>query len=174
MSHLVKCAICNQIFDRDKIQAVKHGARRYSHFDCEPDGEKVPLPKKDEDLEKLLEYINKLFKGNQNQARVNQSIKKFHDEYNYSYSGMLKSLVYFYEVKGNSIDKANNSISIIPFVYKDAYNYYYDLFLAQNSNIHKDVLNITSKTKEITISPPRIILPKRFFKFLDEDEEDEE
>lgn len=168
MSHLVKCAICNQIFDRDKIQAVRHGARRYSHFQCEPEGEKVPLPKKDEDLEKLLKYINKIFNGNQNQARVNQSIKKFHEEYNYSYSGMQKALTYFYEVKKNSIEKANNSISIIPFIYQDAYNYYYDLFLAQQKNEDK-ILEI--KEKEVIIKQPyKIGTTKKFFNLGDEDE----
>jgi hypothetical protein len=170
LSHLVKCAICNQTFDRDKIQAVKHGARRYSHFECEPNGEIVPLPKKDEDLEKLLNYINKLFHGNQNQIRVNQSIKKFHNEYNYSYSGMLKALIYFFEIKGNSIDKANNSISIIPYVYQDAYRYYYSLYIANLQNQEKDVKEITSKVKEISIPIPQITLRKRFFNVEVEDE----
>ena len=174
MSHYVICSKCGQRFDRDKIQAVKSGARRYAHYSCYPEGEIVPLPQRDPDLVQLEEYIQKLLGDTYNKARVNKQIKDFVEEYNYSYTGILKSLVYFYEVKGNSKDKANGGIGIVPFVYKDAYNYYYDLFLAQNSNIHKDVLNITSKTKEITISPPRIILPKRFFKFLDEDEEDEE
>jgi hypothetical protein len=160
------------MFDRDKIQAVKHGARRYSHFTCEPNGEKIPLITKDPDLTKLLEYINNLFHGGQNQAKVNQSIKKFHDEYNYSYSGMLKALIYFYEVKGNSIDKANNGISIIPYIYQDAYNYYYSLFVAQSQNENKNLQQITSKIKEIIIKPPKIKKKIRFFD-LGEDEDEE-
>lgn len=50
-------------------------------------------------------------------------------EYQYTYSGMLKALVYFYEVKGNNKNKANGGIGIIPFIYKDAYNYYYNLWM---------------------------------------------
>jgi hypothetical protein len=48
-------------------------------------------------------------------------------KYNYTYSGIHRSLEYFYEVKGNSLDKANGGIGIVPFVYQDAYNYYYSL-----------------------------------------------
>lgn len=161
MSHIVKCAICQKTFDRDKIQAVKHGARRYSHYDCEPTGEKVPLVKKDEDLQKLLEYINTLFKGQQNQAKVNQSIKKFHNEFGYSYSGIQKALYYFYEIKHNSIDKANGGISIVPFVYKDAYNYYYDLFMAQQRNENKKPL--IKRVREIIIKPPKVEKPVKLF-----------
>lgn len=161
MSHIVKCAICQKTFDRDKIQAVKHGARRYSHYECEPTGEKVPLIKKDEDLQKLLEYINTLFKGQQNQAKVNQSIKKFHNEFGYSYSGIQKALYYFYEIKHNSIDKANGGISIVPFVYKDAYNYYYDLFMAQQRNENKKPF--IERVREIIIKPPKVEKPIKLF-----------
>ena len=161
MSHIVKCAICQKTFDRDKIQAVKHGARRYSHYDCKPTGEKVPSVKKDEDLQKLLEYINTLFKGQQNQAKVNQSIKKFHNEFGYSYSGIQKALYYFYEIKHNSIDKANGGISIVPFVYKDAYNYYYDLFMAQQRNENKKPF--IERVREIIIKPPKVEKPVKLF-----------
>ena len=158
---MCKCAICGKEFDRNAIQAVRHGARRYSHWACEPDGELVPMEKKDEDLQKLLEYINILFKGQQNQAKVNQSIKKFHSELGYSYSGIQKALYYFYEIKHNSIDKANGGISIVPFVYKDAYNYYYDLFMAQQRNENKKPF--IERVREIIIKPPKVKKPIKLF-----------
>lgn len=158
---MCKCAICGIEFDRNAIQAVRHGARRYSHWTCEPDGELVPMEKKDEDLQKLLEYINILFKGQQNQAKINQSIKKFHNEFGYSYSGIQKALYYFYEIKHNSIDKANGGISIVPFVYKDAYNYYYDLFMAQQRNENKKPF--IERVREIIIKPPKVEKPIKLF-----------
>ena len=158
---MCKCAICGKEFDRNAIQAVRHGARRYSHWTCEPDGELVPMEKKDEDLQKLLEYINILFKGQQNQAKINQSIKKFHNEFGYSYSGIQKALYYFYEIKHNSIDKANGGISIVPFVYKDAYNYYYDLFMAQQRNENKKPF--IERVREIIIKPPKVEKPIKLF-----------
>ena len=119
MAHNVKCAICGKIFNRDVIQAVKHGARRYSHFECEPDGEKVPLANtRDKDLENLLEYIDKLFKGKQNHAKVNQSIKKFHNELGYSYTGIQKALIYFYRPLF-SVNLINSATS----------NFFYSIFV---------------------------------------------
>ena len=158
---MCKCAICGKEFDRNAIQAVRHGARRYSHWTCEPNGELVPMEKKDEDLQKLLEYIDILFKGQQNQAKINQSIKKFHNEFGYSYSGIQKALYYFYEIKHNSIDKANGGISIVPFVYKDAYNYYYDLFMAQQRNENKKPF--IERVREIIIKPPKVEKPIKLF-----------
>ena len=177
MAHKVKCSVCGRIFDRDLVQAVRTGARRYAHQTCDPNNKDlVPLVGKQEDpdLIKLKEFIGELFGKEANWARINQQIKQFVEQNGYSYSGILKSLVYFYKVKANSIDKSNYSIGIVPFIYNDAYNYYYSLFLAQNKNEHKDIQKITSKVKEICIPVPAIILPKRLFNFLDEDEGEED
>lgn len=173
MAHLVKCSICGLQFDRDKIQAVRTSARRYAHATCDPNNKDlVPLEQKEEDpdLTKLKDYINQKFGKSANWAQINRQIKIYTTENGYSLSGILKSLVYFYDVKANSIDKSNGALGIVPFVYKDAYNYYYSLFIAQSQNEQKDVAGIVSKVKEITIPLPKITLPKRFFN-LDDDAE---
>lgn len=170
--HIVKCKICGQMFDRGLIQAVKCGARRYAHQACFPEGELVPLSEKakdNPDLIKLKEYIGELFGDSTNWARTNQLIKKFKEENGYTYSGILKSLIYFYEVKGNSKEKANNTISIVPFVYQDAYTYYYNLFMTEEANKDK---TLSTETKEITIKPPISKRPKyQFFNFEEWEEE---
>jgi len=174
MSHYVICSICGKKFNRDVVQAVRIGARRYAHATCAPDNKDlVPLVKNEEDpdLTKLKDFINQLYGKEANWAQINRQIKIYTTENNYSYSGILKSLVYFYQVKGNSIEKSNGAIGIVPFVYQDAYNYYYSLFLAQNQNEKKDIKSFVTKVKEITIPLPKINLPKRLFKFLDNDEE---
>ena len=154
MGHPVICAVCGKKFDRDSVQAVKFNARRYAHYECKPDGELVPLVSKeiDPDLVQLKEYISKLFGDNTNWALVNRQIKKFREENNYSYSGILKSLIYFFEVKHNPVDKANNAIGIVPFCYKDAYNYYLALYMAQHANKDK---TLVQTVREITIKPPQ-------------------
>ena len=175
MSHLVKCSICGAQFDRDKVQAVRTGARRYAHATCDPNNKDfVPLAEgktEDPDLTKLNDYINQLFGSSANWAQIKRQIKIYTTENKYSYSGIMKSLIYFYQVKGNSIDKANGALGIVPFVYQDAYNYYYSLFIAKNQNITKDIIDITSKVKEITIPIPTIVEKKRFFN-LDDDEDE--
>ena len=173
MSHVVKCSICGASFDRDKVQAVRTGPRRYAHQLCDPNNQDlVPLAvgkTEDPDLIKLNEYIKRLFGSSANWAQIKRQIKIYTTENKYSYSGIMKSLVYFYEVKGNSIEKANGALGIVPFVYQDAYNYYYSLFLAQSQNVKKDIPNIISRVKEITIPVPKIIEKKRFFN-IDKDE----
>lgn len=172
MAHNVKCAICGKSFDRDKIQSVKYGARRYAHQACYPQGEIVPLLIKEEDPDKkvLMDYIKKIYGDNANWARIQQQIKKYINEDGYSYSGILKSLIYWTEVKKMPIKQDYGAIGIVPFIYKQAYNYYYSLFLAQNANVGKNIKEIVSKEREVTIDPPRIKEKKRLFTFLEEDE----
>ena len=175
MAHYVICSVCGKKFNRDVVQAVKTGARRYAHASCDPNNKNlVPLEQKEEDpdLIKLKDYINQKFGKSANWAQINRQIRIYTTENNYSLSGILKSLIYFYEVKGNSIEKSNGALGIVPFVYNDAYNYYYSLFVAQSQNQQKDVVKIISKVKEVTIPLPTIKLPKRFFN-LDDDEEEE-
>lgn len=172
MAHLVKCSICGVQFDRDKIQAVRTGARRYAHYSCKPDGELVLLvekSKEDEDLIKLKEYINKLYGDKANWHLIMKQIKDFQNQYNYSLSGILKSLIWFYEIKGNSPEKSNGGIGIVPYAYQDAYNYYYSLFIAQSQNATIDVQELTNKIKEVVIPPPAIKEKKRFFNLSEEE-----
>lgn len=172
MAHLVKCTVCGKQFDRDKMQAVKSGAKRYAHYVCLPEGELVPLLKKepeDEDLVQLKKYIEELLGEDYNHARVKKQIKEFKEEYNYTYSGMLKTLIWFYEVKGNSKNKANGGIGIIPFIYKEACDYYYSLYLAKISNESMPASCFKQKVKEITIPSPEVyIRPKKLFNGGDE------
>ena len=166
------CKVCGVKFDREKIQAVFAGARRYAHQTCMPNGELVPMPQVDKDLVALIEYAKNLLGNDYNAARVKKQIKDFKEEYGYSYSGMLKSLVYFYEVKGNSKEKANGGIGIVPFVYNDAYNYYLSLFQAAQANKNKDLNKHVAHIKEIVIKPPKVQMKKHFFDFLEDDYEE--
>ena len=122
MSHYCICPACEQKFDRDKIQAVRVGARRYGHATCYPDNtDFIPLaePKvkkktkeEDPDLTKLKDYISKLFGDKARWAMINKQLKTYITDNKYSYSGILKSLIYWYEVKGNGIEKSNGAIGM--------------------------------------------------------------
>ena len=155
------CKICGKQFDRNAEQAVIAGPRRYAHQKCLPTGELVPMENPiDPELDKLNNYIINLLGKDYNAARVKKQIKDFKEQ-GMSYSGMLKSLIYFYEVKGNSKEKANGGIGIVPFVYKDAYNYYYDLFMAQQRNENKKPF--IERVREIIIKPPKVEKPVKLF-----------
>ena len=116
----------------------------------------------------------KLFGTEYVHQRVRRQINTYISDYNYSYSGIQRTLTYFYEIKGNSLDKANGGIGIVPYVYQDAYNYYYALWEAGQKNQNKNISDFVPKEKVITISPPQRKLKKRkLFTFLDEEEMNE-
>lgn len=157
MSHYVKCPKCGETFDRDIIQAVRINGRRYGHAKCYPDNNNfVPLvEKKISEEQKIKNYAKSILKEQYVAARVNKQIKDFLAE-GYTASGILKTLIYWYEIKHNDISKAMGGIGIVPYVYKQALDYYYNLYLAEMANVDKDIDEY--KPKEIFIS---IDLPKK-------------
>lgn len=157
MSHYVKCPKCGETFDRDIIQAVRINGRRYGHAKCYQDNNNfVPLvEKKISEEQKIKNYAKSILKEQYVAARVNKQIKDFLAE-GYTASGILKTLIYWYEIKHNDISKAMGGIGIVPYVYKQALDYYYNLYLAEMANIDKDIDEY--RPKEIFIS---IDLPKK-------------
>ena len=103
--------------------------------------------------------------------RIRKQLNTYAEQYGYSYSGMKKALVYFYEIKGNSIEKANGGVGIIPYVYQDARNYYYALWEANQNNEGKVIADYIPKERIVKIPVPKKQLRKRkLFTFLDEEE----
>lgn len=171
IAHFVKCVYCNQSFDRDKHEFVAVSSRRYAHKDCyEREQQKIELENKDKN--ELENYISEhICQEGYVTAKVRKQIKLYMEQYDYTYSGMLKALIYFYEIKGNSFDKANGGIGIIPYIYEQAYQYYFAIWLANQSNDGLDIKNYEVKTSKVTIqSPKRKIKKKKLFSFLDEEE----
>lgn len=110
--HQVKCKFCGETFDRDKEPFKQVSARRYAHLKCAQEYEKNKT-KEEKDLEALEKYIMQLFDEPYVNARIRKQLKDYQKEYQYTYSGMLKTLMYWYEIKDNSIEKANGGIGIL-------------------------------------------------------------
>ena len=145
--------------------------RRYAHQECSLT-EEQKKSKEEQDKIDLDNYIMQLFKIDYVDARIRKQIKQYREEYNYTYSGIRKALIYFYEVKGNPIEKANGGIGIVPYVYQNAYNYYLALWQAQQKNQDKVLTNYVPKVKEVVIPRPQRKVKKReLFTFLDEEVE---
>lgn len=181
MAHPVICYYCNQRFDRDLEPFVQVNGNRYAHKDCIPDYARKeqtmaaeeqlsPQEKNYQDYEDLIKYIKQLFKMRTVLPTVIKQIKEYKQNYGYSYSGMRKTLYWFYELKGNSIKKANGTISIIPFVYDKALDYYYHLYLGKIA-AEEETVPIPAPQK-ITIQSP-VCIPELMKRrpFLLEDEE---
>ena len=183
MAHTVICSICGEKFDRDKIEAVPTSVRRYAHATCvmrQGSLEQQALAEKilaeqaqsEKDLTALEDYVKQLFNVDVIDTRLRKQINNYHDNDKYSYSGILKSLIYFYEVKGNSIEKANGGIGIVPYIYNEAKAYYTRLWQAQQINQAKPIEQyIEPPGWTIKTTPPKSHkrLKKMLFSFLDKE-----
>lgn len=167
MAHKCICAVCGETFDRDVVQAVRFNSRRYAHQSCYPEGELVPINQqrqktatldanlKDEINRKdLLDYISKLIEY-PNYARIQLQINDYLQKYKYTYSGIQKTLQYFYEILGNDIDKANGAIGIVPYVYQDAYKYFFQIYAGKQANLKKDIPSYLPQELEVKIKIPK-------------------
>ena len=166
--HKVTCVYCKEKFDRDKEPFVQVSAQRYAHEECAKK-HYIEKTQEEKDYNELENYIKKLFHEDYLSARIKKQIKDMRAEYGYTYSGMLKTLIWWYEVKKNSIDKANDGIGIIPYIYKNACDYYYALYLADIVNAEYE--NYVVPVKEIHIASPRAEQKKKkkIFTFLEDE-----
>lgn len=139
---------------------------RYAHKSCAKEHPR-------DDREKFKVYLIQLykFKDDMTWPRLFQQAETIARDYNFTYSGMMKALEYFYKVKQHPIDKTKG-VGIIPYVYKQAYDYYYALWRASEENKKKDLSEYVPKDIEITIKAPQRQVDKRpLFSFLDEESE---
>ena len=171
MAHKVICYYCKKQFDRDKEPTKQISARRYAHMKCWEEHE-ANMTQEERDMKTFYEYTQKLFGEDYNYILTKKLAERYVKENHYTYTGMLKTLKWYYEKEGNSIEKSNGSIGIIPYVYKQALNYYYSLYLAQQINKEKDISNfIISKEREISIQSPRVyVRPPHMWLEEEEDE----
>lgn len=168
----VTCIYCKKIFNKGEENFKLFSNGKYAHqtcFDLEQTRELT-------DQEKLEKYIMKLFDSDYVYAKVQKQIKDYVTNHGYTYSGIHKALIYYYEVKGNKFDagKAQGGIGIVPYVYQHAYNYYYAIWEAQQKQDHiHDAASLEAyipKTVEIRIPVPHRKERKRpLFTFLDEE-----
>lgn len=131
--------------------------------------------KEERDKEALENYIKKLFNSPTVPIRAQKQIKEYVEEKQYTYSGILKSLRYFFEVKQGSIEKANGGIGIVPWIYEKAYQYYYSIWLTEQENqkIMEQQPSIFQMPQvEIHITSPKkepVGRKRTYFSFLDEE-----
>ena len=168
--HQVKCSICGQTFDRDKIEFVKTSSRRYAHLTCHL-RTKGELTEEENARLKIYEYTKNLFKANYSKAKIDSHLTKLMNENkNYTYSGILKSLIYWYEVRHGDVEKSYYGLGIVPYIYEQAYQYYYSIWLAQQNNKDKKVEDYVSNEKVVKIKTPKRVpfIKERHFNLLDE------
>ena len=167
--HSTTCFWCHQAIYSNQSDVIEMPQLkgRYVHKKC---AEIRPQDDKDQ----LMLYIIKLYnlKDDYILPRFMLQVSNFEKNYHFTYSGMLKALKYWYEVKKHPIDK-DKGLGIIPYIYKQAYDYYYALWQADEQNKQKDLSEYIPKDIVMVIRPPQRKIEKReLFTFLDEEIEE--
>lgn len=172
--HMVKCANCGIKFDANEIEYIMINSRRYAHKIC-PTLSNTELTQEElESLElnKLKNYIKELFGNELNWGSIQKDINTYKNEYSYTYSGMRGTLYYFYEIKRHSKEKANGGIRIIPYIYKEAKDYFTRIQKAKEANENiKEPIQPVKEIEVIIQQPKRKTRNKNKFAFLDMEEE---
>ncbi len=165
---LAKCFYCGEQFDRNEEPFVAVNARRYAHKKCH-DQAQANKTQDEKDYEALTNYIKKTYNYSTIPAKISRQITDYKKQYNFSYSGMLKALTWWFDVKNNTLEGTNGGIGILPYIYNDARTYYYGLYIAQMNNQNKTIIH---KTEEVEIAPPQVyVAPPKLFNLEEEDNE---
>lgn len=156
-SKMVICKYCNKTLDI--ADAVKITTGCFAHPDCVTNLS---------DSELLDQYIMQMFEVDYVPPGIKKQINQFVKENRFTYSGILKSLKYFFEVKKQPINKNSHTIGIVPYVYQQAYQHYYTIWLANQANQNQTIK--PPETRKITIQRPvREKRGTKNFSFLEEE-----
>lgn len=150
--HLVICKVCGKQFDTNKEEAILIG-NRYAHKSC-----LEKINSEEQELKSLEDYIKHMFNKNSLDVSDRKQLLNFKKDYNYTYGGMLKTLIFYYEILNHSIKDTNTVLGIIPYYYDRAYKYYYNKFIIENKNKEKISKGFgTDNVKTIIIHSPKSI-----------------
>ena len=172
MAHYVKCRICGERFDADTEPVEKHGKTWYAHKKCYDEREAAKT-QEEKDLDHLMQYCATLYGRLFNYNQTLRLAKSYHEKNGFSFSGIERTMKYVYEIKKEPIEKGNGSIGIVPYMYDQAYNYWYFIWLANQNNEAKILERYEPKIIEIKIPEPvRKMHRRKVFTFLDEEDVD--
>jgi hypothetical protein len=133
----------------DKEDTVKISNRYY----CKECGEQrqAEINKNTNGWDELYKYICDLYNIEQPTGMMFKQLKEFRDEpYNYTNTGMLLTLKYFYETLENEV-KEDTGLGIIPYFYEKAKKHMVDIIKIHN---HEVGLENTEKPKTVKIKKP--------------------
>lgn len=131
----------------------------------------------DDNIKILQDTIQSIFGNRANWAVCIKQAKSYKNKYGYSYSGMARTLIWYYQKQGNDIKYSKGTLSIVPNNYDKAYNYYRSIWEQQQKNKIELKKNAETVVKAVSIKTPireplQERLRKSQFTFLDREEEE--
>lgn len=132
----VKCPHCEEKLPRG--EAIRHTNGRYYHKECY---EKATQESRH--YKELINYICKLHKIEKPTGMMLMQIKRFKEEFGFTYKGMELTLRYFYEILGNKTQKGDG-VGIIPHLYDEAKEQY-----IKQMKINESLENLERKSERV-------------------------
>ena len=97
---LAKCFYCGEQFDRNQEEWIAINARRYAHKKCYDLAESGKT-QDEKDYEALISYIKQKFCISTISAKITRQITDYKKQYGFTYSAMLKALIWWFDIKKN-------------------------------------------------------------------------
>lgn len=158
MAQKPKCPICEKPVDK-QLPHQKHGSRYYHEENCFTIFQARKLQKANEaksDRTVLFEYLCELYETKSlNFPGIAKQIAQYKEEYNFTEKGIEMALRYFYEIQENPVVEQHKGISIVPYIYEDARNYYASLTAITNKALEVGELNNEVEVIYFTDKKPR-------------------
>lgn len=137
---MVKCIYCQERFDKEKTKHISVSPRRYAHLQCEK-------PENEFTFEGIMQYSRIILGENANFSKIGKQIKTFVND-GLKYQGIYLTIKYWYEIKKNSTERANGGIGIVPFVYREAEQYWKSVSPKRISKIAETEVKIKYKKRD--------------------------
>jgi len=148
----VKCPKCGEY--NEKIVTILYNKRYY----CEAcfEATKNAVKQETDDYKILISYVCSIYNITIPDGLMFKQIKEFKDTFGYSYKGMKTTLHYFYEILEGNDTGNSRGLGIIPYVYKDAVDFYKTKKSIKDSLTKVDMDELNNDIKIITINKKSI------------------
>ena len=150
MAKKVKCPTCDKLNSKSEVVDNKHNRRYYCNkcYDELMDRLYEEGCTKD-DYNNLYDYIELMY-NKKPDGQIFQQIKRYKDEYNYTYYWMRLTLEYVFEIEKLPVQR-DGGIGIIPYYYSRAQKYFNDIWDIMDKNDEVE-LNKINNTKQVNVS----------------------
>lgn len=166
---IVECYYCKEVFKKSVIKnyvPIKvRGNVKYAHASCAI--KESTRSKSDE--EKLSMEICKIFNTQYVPPNIQRQIKDYVENYNFSYNGIHGTVNYYCFFKKGEISLKNPSIHFVPYVYKEAEQFWNEVYKVKRDMQNKNPSDFKKIPREVFIKEPKRETKKKAFSFLDED-----
>ena len=139
----LKCPICETY--NYKEETVYHQKRYYCKICYEN------KTKDSNDYKELINYICNIYEIDAPTGFMLSQIKKFKDQFNYTYKGIELTLDYFYNIKTNNTPDMEMGLGVVPYIYEEAKQFFIEKRNIKNNIQNIDIQDITSKVNVINI-----------------------